>query len=890
MLRLWFLPEIRCRSEFCSLPGASPNPKLCGVSPSGLGNCSEDRKTQRLPLRVSYGFAPSLHDAPANANYGDSSKTHRPENIPMRRPRTYLNDSRSARGVAISVCIVLAIIGVLAGDLSDRAQAQENASGLFDLGSFTGKPAKKTSSAAKITLERATAKAGDVVTVKVVLDLPKGSHTYSLSKGFSGRTRFEVKTATGVDPVDADFVATTKPKSKADPILQQTVETHEGLVVWTRRFRLKAGVAPESVKIAGEMRYQVCDATSCRPKREKFELALRSGETSAPKFEFKYAPTRKVAGVEKPGPSTWTVRLSPGNAAPGEKVTLSVTAKMVKGYHTFALDQDRRNFGLPTVIQEVAVSGLVPIATGKSFKPNREVEQHKFSGKVQRIHHDEVTWTRDYTVAASAKDDGYGVSGKVSFQICDANSCRPGRFTFALGTVSDTLSDSAPPTSAPNAKPTSTESSDSASVFDELNYREPGASSSNAGIAQYLLFAFLGGLILNVMPCVLPVIAIKVLSFVQQAGEDRGRIFLLNATYSLGVISVFMLLATLAVFAGTSWGGQFQSVEFLVAMSALVFVMGLSLLGVFEIPLPGFVGSSAGGHQEGLGGAFMTGIFATILATPCSGPFLGPTLGWSIQQSSGVIYMIWGMMGLGMASPYLLFGLFPGAVRFLPKPGNWMIRFKQIAGFIMLGTTVFLLSILDESYLIPTLVMLLGIGLGVWMIGNLYTLASPPATRWKVRFAALCTVGLIGGYGYQLAAAEEKILWEPFTPAAVADALKNGQPVMVDFTADWCLTCKVVEKTTLDTDSTRDVVNANGFVTLKADWTDGSDEIRDMLNRLGGDSIPTLAVFSPARPAEPIVLRDAWTQSTLLEQLQTVVTENQQPVAPSANVQTAATR
>ena len=379
----------------------------------------------------------------------------------------------------------------------------------------------------------------------------------------------------------------------------------------------------------------------------------------------------------------------------------------------------------------------------------------------------------------------------------------------------------------------------------------------------------------NVMPCVLPVIAIKVLSFVQQAGEDRGRIFLLNATYSLGVISVFMLLATLATFAGTSWGGQFQSIEFLVAMSALVFVMGLSLLGVFEIPIPGFVGSSAGGHQEGLGGAFMTGIFATILATPCSGPFLGPTLGWSIQQPAHVIYMIWGMMGLGMASPYLLFGMFPGAVKFLPKPGNWMIRFKQIAGFIMLGTTVFLLSILDESYLVPTLVMLLGIGIGVWMIGNLYDLSSPPATRWKMRFAALCTAGVISGYGYHLASADEKLHWEPFTPTAVVEALAKGQPVMVDFTADWCLTCKVVEKTTLNTDSTRDVVDTHGFVTLKADWTDGSDEIRDLLNRLGGDSIPTLAVFSPVKPNEPIVLRDAWSQSTLIEQLETVVSENE---------------
>ena len=779
--------------------------------------------------------------------------------------------------VALPVCIALAVVGVSLESSDSRTQAQD-LKGLFDLGDSIGKPAarKASPSDAKITLEPTSAKAGDVVTVKVALDLPQGSHTYSTSKGFSGRTKLEVKTATGVEPVDADFVASVKPKSKNDALLGEIVETHEGKFAWTRRFRVKAGVSPASVKIAGEMRYQVCDATSCRPKNQKFELSLGGTTAAAPVYEFKYAPTRKVGGIEKPGPSAWAARLSPKDAAPGEKVTLSITASMGKGYHTFALDHDKRNIGLPTVIQTLVVSGLKPVDAKAAFIPNHKVELHEVLGKTQRIHHDEVVWSRDYTVADSAKDDGYGVSGKVSFQVCDASSCRPGRFSFELGQVSEASSSSAP-TSTP-----ATNGSESAAVFEDLQYREPGGAAAAGGLPQFLMFAFLGGLILNVMPCVLPVIAIKVLSFVQQAGEDRGRIFLLNATYSLGVISVFMLLATLAAFAGTSWGGQFQSVEFLVAMSALVFVMGLSLLGVFEIPIPGFVGSSAGGHQEGLGGAFMTGIFATILATPCSGPFLGPTLGWSIQQPAAVIYMIWGMMGLGMASPYLLFGMFPGAVKFLPKPGNWMIRFKQIAGFIMLGTTVFLLSILDESYLVPTLVMLLGIGIGVWMIGNLYDLSSTPATRWKMRFLALCTVGVISGYGYHLASADEKLHWEPFTPAAVAEALENGQPVMVDFTADWCLTCKVVEKTTLNTDSTRDVVDTHGFVTLKADWTDGSDEIRDLLNRLGGDSIPTLAVFSPAKPNEPIVLRDAWSQSTLIEQLETVVSENEQPAEPQA--------
>ena len=773
--------------------------------------------------------------------------------------------------VALPVCIALAVVGVSL-EYSDSTTQAQDLKGLFNLGDLGRKPiAKKASpSDAKITLEPTSAKAGDVVTVKVALDLPKGSHTYSTSKGFSGRTKLEIKTATGVEPVDADFVASVKPKSKNDALLGEIVETHEGKIAWTRRFRVKAGASPASVKIVGEMRYQVCDATSCRPKNQKFDLSLGGTKVAKPVYEFKYAPTRKVGGIEKPGPSAWTARLSPKDAASGEKVTLSITASMGKGYHTFALDHDKRNIGLPTVIQTLVVSGLKRVDAKAEFIPNHKVELHEVLGKTQRIHHDEVVWSRDYTVADSAKDGGYGISGKVTFQVCDASSCRPGRFSFELGQVSDASS----PT-APASTPATNGSNESASVFNDLQYREPGGAAAAGGLPQFLMFAFLGGLILNVMPCVLPVIAIKVLSFVQQAGEDRGRIFLLNATYSLGVISVFMLLATLAAFAGTSWGGQFQSVEFLVAMSALVFVMGLSLLGVFEIPIPGFVGSSAGGHQEGLGGAFMTGIFATILATPCSGPFLGPTLGWSIQQPPAVIYMIWGMMGLGMASPYLLFGMFPEAVKFLPKPGNWMIRFKQIAGFIMLGTTVFLLSILDESYLVPTLVMLLGIGIGVWMIGNLYDLSSPPATRWKMRFAALCTAGVISGYGYHLASADEKLHWEPFTPTAVVEALAKGQPVMVDFTADWCLTCKVVEKTTLNTDSTRDVVDTHGFVTLKADWTDDSDEIRDLLNRLGGDSIPTLAVFSPVKPNEPIVLRDAWSQSTLIEQLETVVSENE---------------
>lgn len=797
----------------------------------------------------------------------------------MRRPRSFKFLRTLSRPA--SMLGLKALGAVLSLSLLVTQASAQNIGDLFNLG---GSKPKVSESSPEVTfsLRPASQAASALLTATVKLKIPKGSHTYSTAEGFSGRTKFIVKSAEGLDAVDHDFVTANKPKVKDDPLLGQKVEIHETDVTWTRRFKIKVGVDPSDVRLIGEMRYQVCDATSCRPKRESFDLKLTHADPKAASFDFRYAPTRKSGGVEKPGPSAWTVRLSPENAQIGEKVTLSVTAKMADGFHTFALDQDRRNFGLPTVIQDATLSGLKPADSKVGFKPNHEVELHEFEGKEQRIHHGEITWTRSYL----ATDSEYGVAGKVTYQVCNANSCIPYGFEFELGTVS-----SAPPVSKPLARPAPGKETAATDVFGELKPRQaaasveedsgsnsqPGAAASflPAGFGQYLFYAFVGGLILNVMPCVLPVIAIKVLSFVQQAGEDRGRILLLNVSYSAGVIAVFLGLATMAAFFQLSWGGQFQSVGFVICMIALVYIMGLSLLGVFEIPIPGFAGSAGGGQQEGLSGAFMTGIFATILATPCSGPFLGPTFGWSASQHPAVIYAVWTMMGLGMSAPYLLFGLFPAAVKFLPKPGNWMITFKQIAGFIMMGTTVFLLSVLKDEYVMPVLVLLLGLSVGTWMIGNLYSLASPASTRWRVRFLALMVVGAISTYSYHLATDEEKIEWQPFTPSAVQAALESGKPVMVDFTADWCLTCKVVERTTLDTDPTREVVDTHGIVTLKADWTDGSDEIRDLLNRLGGDSIPTLAVFSPARPKEPIVLRDAWTQSTLLEQLEAVVSENE---------------
>ncbi|HEX6987616.1 MAG TPA: thioredoxin family protein, partial [Planctomycetaceae bacterium] len=403
----------------------------------------------------------------------------------------------------------------------------------------------------------------------------------------------------------------------------------------------------------------------------------------------------------------------------------------------------------------------------------------------------------------------------------------------------------------------------------------------------YLGLAFLGGLILNVMPCVLPVVAIKVMSFVQHAGDDRGRVFLLNAVYAAGVISVFVFLAALAalpqwfgwLFEGLglsgdrfAWGGLFQSETFNLVMACLVFAMGLSLLGVFEIPIPGMIGSAAGAaEREGLTGAFLTGIFATLLATPCTGPFMGTTLAWSVKQPAAVTFLVWATMGLGMASPYLLFGLVPGAVKLLPKPGGWMLQFKQFAGFVLMGTVVFILSSVNARFIVPALVMLLGIALALWLIG-MVQFSHSATKRRVVSLAGLALGAAVAVFGYQLTVEPtHKLAWEPFSTQRVNDLRAERKTVLIDFTADWCVNCLTNERLALNTEDVKAFVEEHGVVPLRADYTDYSQEITDWLDRFDRQGIPLTVIFPADRPNEPILLDGLFSQGKLLEKLEEAV-------------------
>ncbi len=287
--------------------------------------------------------------------------------------------------------------------------------------------------------------------------------------------------------------------------------------------------------------------------------------------------------------------------------------------------------------------------------------------------------------------------------------------------------------------------------------------------------------------------------------------FALNLWYSAGLILVFLVLATLAAFLNLGWGQHFTYTWFKVAMVGLVFSMALSFLGVWEIPIPGFVGA---GHsndlqqQEGAAGAFFKGVFTTILATPCSGPFLGPVFAFTLSQPWYATYVIFASVGVGMALPYLIIGMSPNLVRWLPKPGDWMDTFKQFMGFVcVLGTVVYLFSIIKHEFFIPTLATMIGVWFGCWCIGRVpaYAESFEKVKGWSV---GLTWIAIITACSfYFLAPWPHLYHWEKFSSEALAKARAEGKTVMIDFTASWCQTCQWNFFSAINSYAVKDVVD-----------------------------------------------------------------------------------
>jgi thiol:disulfide interchange protein len=417
-------------------------------------------------------------------------------------------------------------------------------------------------------------------------------------------------------------------------------------------------------------------------------------------------------------------------------------------------------------------------------------------------------------------------------------------------------------------------------------------SAPSRGIFTFLLFGFIGGFILNLMPCVLPVISLKIFGFIQEAGQSRQKIFRSGLAFTAGIFAWFMALALLliALKAGgrdVTWGGfQFTNAYFVLGLSVIVLVFALNLFGVFEISLPQSMtrGLLASSERKDNLGSFFQGVFATVLATPCTAPFLGTALGFAFAQSPIVILSMFVAIAAGMSAPYFLLSAQPAWLRFLPQPGPWMVRVKQFMGFLLLATLLFLLYVLGAQRGLEGAIwascFLLIVAIVCWMKGAFILPATSTAKRSLVLVLMLLLLLFSGAYfiGDKFQSAKVDIAasgapgdWQPFTPERLRTERDQGRAVFVDFTAAWCLTCKFNEKTVLEAAPVREAFQRHGVVKLKADWTNGDPVITKLLQQFGRPGVP-LYVLYPGKSEEPIVFPELLTQRILLDKLETVTT------------------
>ncbi len=422
-----------------------------------------------------------------------------------------------------------------------------------------------------------------------------------------------------------------------------------------------------------------------------------------------------------------------------------------------------------------------------------------------------------------------------------------------------------------------------------------GGNGAGLGIVLALVFAFLGGVLLNLMPCVLPVLSLKVVSLVRSSRSAAGGAFAHGLAYSAGVVVSFWLIAglLLALRAGgqmLGWGFQFQSPGLVAGVAVLFFLVGLDLFGVFEL---GSVAASAGARAQSRGGwvgSFASGLLATAVATPCTAPFMASALGYALSRPPGVAIAVFTALGLGMSAPYLVLSAAPGLLALVPRPGRWMETLKQVMGFPMMGAVVWMASVLvalsGTSSLLSLLAALIASGIGAWVWGRWGSIDRARPSRIIAGVLALALIAC--GAAFAIRAAEtgkaatspagspasalpaSDGMWEPWSPERVTELRQAGRPVLIDFSAQWCLTCQVNERVALRRGGPVERrLRELGVATLKADWTGSNDRIAAAIAGYGRAGVPLYVLYAPGAD-QPVLLPELLTPAIVLEALEAV--------------------
>jgi thiol:disulfide interchange protein DsbD len=405
------------------------------------------------------------------------------------------------------------------------------------------------------------------------------------------------------------------------------------------------------------------------------------------------------------------------------------------------------------------------------------------------------------------------------------------------------------------------------------NAAEPMASRPAEGDTLTFLgavfLALLGGIVLNLMPCVLPILSMKALALAQ-SGESARELRSDSVFYFAGVLTTFMALAgTLLLLkaggAALGWGYQLQSPLVVFALALLMSAIGLNLLGVFEIPLR-LAGVGEGLTRAGRGhGAFFTGTLAVLVASPCTAPFMGTALGFALTHSSASALLVFLALGTGFALPFTMLAFTPAFFRLIPKPGRWMVRFKEFLAFPMFATAIWLIWVLIQQVGATGAAIALGVSLGVaflaWLLPSL-----GGRTRWVVGSLGLAIL-IAASLEIETSASLANTDWSPWSAEAVAKARSAGRPVLVDFSAAWCVTCLVNEQIALKNSTVAARLKKYGVVTLKGDWTNQSAAIATELSSFGRSGVPLYLLYPPHSSDRPVVLPQILTPAAILDAL-----------------------
>ena len=413
--------------------------------------------------------------------------------------------------------------------------------------------------------------------------------------------------------------------------------------------------------------------------------------------------------------------------------------------------------------------------------------------------------------------------------------------------------------------------------------RMPDFSGQANNVLKFLLLAFIGGIILNLMPCVLPILSIRAFNLVKQSEDSQRNIFINSVLYTAGIMFSFAVLATVITVIKLSgelvgWGFQFQNPGFVVFLLSLMFVFSLSLFDVFTIQVPGLNVATKASSKSGYWGSFLMGVFCVLLATPCTAPFLGAALGFAFTQPPVIIYAIFLLVGLGLGFPFLLIGVFPRAIKILPKPGEWMNVFKEILGFLLLAFAIKMVQVIFVQmggiFTINVMYYMLILAFAVWLYGRFVTPLQSKMTQWIVAVAVILLIVFGAIFTLKGHSATDNLtefqydgFWYKFSEEAVDDAISQGLPVFIDFTADWCMVCKANEVAVLNQNDIRQAFVEKNVLMLKGDYTRRDPVIHDWLQRYNRAGVPLYLLFLPGED-RPIQFPEVLTKSMVFNALE----------------------